>query len=249
MTGAPVTVLDEAIARRAERRGLTADLQAMRYANGYGVGRSDTPPRRALYVGVGHGLDALLALADGVAEKVTGVDPFIATHGNDDDDYETLVELIADLGLASRFDLHRSTIEDYRPARGKQADLVIINDVLHHIFETKEVLSRSSMFKDAVALLERLKEISAPNARLVIGDVSRHGIRPLLGRWGLLHHWIDYRTKQNWREWDAAAQTAGWKNGSIRNYTPYGQRHVSAFFAGPLARYTVCNKYYIAYEK
>lgn len=238
--------LEEAIRERARRRSLTGSLDGMRCANGYLF--AGGPARNTLYVGIGHGLDALLALTDGEVEKAVGVDPFIAEHGNDEDDYETLKRLIAELGLSGRFLLYKEVIQDYQPPKGDTADLIVINDVLHHIFETAEPLRQSTLYPHAVALFGRLQEIASPDTRLVIGDVSRHGLRPLLGRLGLLHPWIDYSTKQNWREWDAAARQAGWERTGISNYTPYRARRLALLFQGPVARYTLCNKYFLTYR-
>lgn len=241
------TSLEAAIHARMLRRSLTGSLEGMRYANGYAF--VDSPANNTLYVGVGHGLDALLALADDHMKKAIGVDPFIAEHGNDEDDEATLARLIADLGLAGRFVLHKGVIQDYRPAKSDLPDLVVINDVLHHIFETRERLRRSALYPQAVELFQHLHEISAPGARLVIGDVSRHGLRQLLGRIGLHQAHIDWNTKQNWREWDAAVRRGGWRRLAATDYVPYRLRSLRSVVRGPLARYTVLTKYYLHYAR
>jgi hypothetical protein len=238
--------LDEAIRTRARRRGLTGSLTGMRYANSYLF--ADGSARNALYVGVGHGLDALLALADGHVDRAIGVDPFIAEHGNDEDDQATLARLIADLGLAGRFVLHKGIIQDYRPASDDAPDMVVISDVLHHIFETPEPLRRSALYPKAAALFRHLREIAAPDARLVIGDVSRTGLRPLLGRIGLHQTYIDWNTKQNWREWDAAITLAGWRRVRLDDYIPHRLGGLKGRLPGAVLRYTLCNRYVMTYR-
>lgn len=239
--------LEAAIHTRMLRRGLTGSLAGMRYANSYVF--ADGPANHAVYVGVGHGLDALLALADGHVEKVVGVDPFISEHGNDGGDEATLERLIAELGFTERFALHNGIIQDYQPDKGNLPDLIIINDVLHHIFETSERLSCSPLGPTAVKLFHNLGRIAAPNARLVIGDVSRHGLRPLLGRVGLHQAYIDWNTKQNWREWDEVIRLAGWRYLAAVDYVPYALRYLRPVIRGPIFRYSILTKYYLHYGR
>lgn len=241
--------LEDVIETRARRRGLSADLARLRHANRYVYPESDgSRPRQALYVGIGHGLDALLALIDGVVETVVGVDPYMATHGNDDDDYQALIDLVEEFGLAERFTVRRGLIQDYEPDGGEGPDRIVINDVLHHIFETAEPLRASAMFPDAVALFGRLRALSAPGARLVLGDVSRHGLRPLAGRVGLFRRAVDYTTKQDWREWDAAVQQCGWRRLALVDYVPYGLARWRGLLHGWPARYSLCEKYFLTYS-
>ncbi|MGF1610071.1 MAG: class I SAM-dependent methyltransferase [Kiloniellales bacterium] len=240
--------LEAVIETRSRRRGLSADLARLRYANRYVYPEADTGrPRRVLYVGVGHGLDALLALIDGLVERVVGVDPYLATHGNDDEDYRALTDLLEEFGLNARFTVHRGLIQDYRCDGEEAPDRIVINDVLHHIFETAEPLRECAMFPDAVALFGRLRALSAPDARLVLGDVSRHGLRPLAGRLGLFHRAVDYTTKQDWCEWDAAVLEGGWRRLGLVDYVPYALAPWRTALRGWPARYSLCEKYFLTY--
>ena len=81
----------DAVISRGKRRGLTGDVVRLRYANDCFYNSVEQPSESVLYVGVGHGLDALLTLNDGLVNNITGVDPFIGEHGNDDEDYESLL--------------------------------------------------------------------------------------------------------------------------------------------------------------
>lgn len=242
-------LLDQAITARSQRRGLLADLGRLRYANGYIYGRRRRgAAQTVLYAGVGHGLDALLALLDGDAERIIGVDPYHAEEGSDDSDYLTLQQLIATCGLARQFELHRCTLDEYRWEPGNRIDRIVFNDVLHHIFVTRQALIRSPLFSDATRLFTHLHAAAAAQTQLVVGDVMRHGLRPLLARAGIIHSCIKYPTKQDWQEWDAAAKAGGWRRRSVINYLPYRLRRLQAVCAGPLARYLICDRYYLTYD-
>jgi hypothetical protein len=233
---------------RAKKRGLTGDFARLRYANGYIFDRSSTRPRYVLYVGIGHGLDALLALLDGKCTAVVGVDPYVAADGNDEEDYSDLITLIKDLKLGDRFEVHRKTIAVYLATSHPVADRIIVNDVLHHIFLTTEPLRQSELFERVQTLFAMLRKVAGSNTKLIVGDVSRTGMRPVLGRLGLYHASIKYRTKQNWREWDAAISAAGWRRQCLIDYVPYRLRHIRRWLISPLWRYTILDKYFLIYE-
>ena len=218
----------------------------MRYLNDCLFG--DIPSRRpgtTLYVGVGHGLDALLALQQGLTEKIVGVDPYISTDGNDDQDYQALVDEIDALQLTDRFQVHRSTIEEYIPGASDRFDCIICNDVLHHIFVTKQLLTRSSLMTPAEDLFRNMLSVANPGCTLVISDVERHGLRPMLSRWGLMGGNVNYRTKQSRGQWVEAATAGGWSRVSEINYVPWRLRGQRAIWSGRLGRFTLCDKYHL----
>jgi SAM-dependent methyltransferase len=247
-------ILKQAMEKRAKHRGLKVDFERMRYFNSalfedeIGVVNSNT-----LYVGCGHGHDALLALLDGLTQCVVGVDPYISGHGNNDEDYRLLGEIIDELDLAGRFAVKRMLIQDYLEETDQKFDRIVINDVLHHIFVTDERLTKSDLFSDAVELFASLSEVLTDDGALLIADVGRHGFRQYVHRvarpLGVSHFQGNYTHKQQWNEWDAAVQKGGWRLMALRNYVPYGLREHSNMLGGALGRATLCDKYFLTYRK
>ena len=242
--------LEAAIRARASRRGLHADGVRLRYANrclfgGVPGGKVGA----ALYVGVGHGLDALLALEQNLTGTIVGVDPYIGGHGNDDEDYEGLLAAIDGLGMGERFTVSRSRIEDYLPQASDRFDCIIFNDVLHHIFVTEALLSRSDGYAGAVRLFRDLLAVSRPRCTLVIGDVERHGLRPFLTRHRLLRGSVNYKTKQPRNEWAKAAIEGGWSPAGQANYIPWRFRGQRPLWSGTLGRFTLCDKYFLYFSR
>ncbi len=240
--------LNEAIQTRAKHRGLKVDIDRMRYFNArlYDVGAGDIA-RQTLYVGVGHGHDALLAIVDHQTERVIGVDPFISGHGNDDEDLRLLGEVVDDLNLADHFAIRRMFIQEYLDEPHDKVDRIVCNDVLHHIFETDERLANSAMFTDAVELFGRFRDAAADDGILIIADVGRHGLRQYVH--GVSRPLGNYTRKQQWREWDTALREAGWQRNSVRNYVPYGLRAYENLLCGWLGRATICDKYFLTYRR
>ncbi|MBM3567478.1 MAG: methyltransferase domain-containing protein [Alphaproteobacteria bacterium] len=240
--------LGDAMAERAARRGLRLDLARLERADAWLFGGVPAPIERALFVGVGHGHDALWGLMEGRFESVLGVDPYVGAHGNDDRDFQALQSLIADAKLTQRFAVERTTVEDYL-GRNPDArfDAIICNDVLHHIFETAAPLSRSELAARAGVLFGSMRR-AAPNGWLVVSEVERHGLRPVMTRCGLLGGDVNYATKQPREEWDAAIRAAGWTRLAAENYIPYALRTSAPLWSGTLGRYTVCDRYRLIYR-
>ena len=237
-----------AIAKRAARRGLHVDIERLRYANQRLFDGVTHKRGRALYVGVGHGHDALLALTDGLCNAVVGVDPYLGEHGNDTEDYDDLLSTIETLGLGARFTVARQTIQDYLATAAERFDCIIFNDVLHHIYVTAKPLHADTCFAEAERLFEDLTSIASADATLVIADVERHGLRPLLTRAGVLKGNIDYATKQAREEWTAAATAGGWHPTGTANYIPWRFRAQTGLWSGTVGRWTLCDKYFLWFE-
>jgi len=197
-------------------------------------------------MGVGHGLDALLALYDGLVDSVVGVDPYIGEHGNDDEDYGNLLDVIAELDFANRFSVERKTGQEYLASSDENFDVIVFNDVLHHIFCTEERLTHSAELQDAAALFKSLRLVGA---RLVVGEPGRHGLRQYLAKRRFVKTTVNYSTKQSWRQWDAAARAGGWVRMGLQNYVPYALRRQASFLGGAIGRATVCDKYFLYYGK
>ena len=179
----------------------------------------ELPFSNVLYVGIGHGLDAVLNLVTSRFGSVTGVDPYLETDGNGDIDYDNLLELRQRLGLEHRLHVFRQTIQEFLQATPCTFDLVVIMDVLHHMFVTTARLNESDLKDEAVGLFRLLRQRCKKN--LVVLECERHGLRPLVERHGILRGHIDYSTKQCWQEWDAVIRTGGFRFLRKRNYIPF----------------------------
>ncbi len=246
--------LNQAIIRRAKHRGLRVDFERMSYFNSqlFHVG-SNKPVKQTLYVGVGHGHDALLAIADNQTERVIGVDPFIGGHGNDDEDFKLLVDVIGELELTDRFIVKRMFIQEHLKDAVEKVDWIVCNDVLHHIFVTNERLTKSDLFPGAVALFKSFLDASTDDGVLILADVGRHGLRQYIHGvarpLGFARFQGNYTHKQQWTEWDAAAREAGWQRQSVRNYLPFALKAHKSLLGGWLGRATLCDKYFLTYRR
>ncbi len=232
---------------RAERVGNFVDLERRRYLNDWIYGPRTEKPSRVLYVGVGNGFEPLLALADGLCDEVVGIDPYIETDGNGDEDHKSLLILIEKMGMNDRFKVIRKTVQEYLEDVDNKFDLIIFNHVLHHIFWLDEKLSDSPEFDDAKKLFADLIDVTADNGEMVISELCRSGVRPFLSNHKLVKSFVNYRTKQDWQEWDKAANTGGWKRRSLTNYVPYRLRTVPWVCAGKLGRMTLVETYLLRY--
>lgn len=240
--------LADLVKQRAEKRGLSVSLEKMEYATqAFFAPLPEGRFENALFVGVGHGHDALVALAGKKIIRVVGVDPYIESDGNGEEDYQSLLETIRSLGLTDHFVVHKATIQEFLIDNHETFDLIVIADVLHHIFVSLEPLSKSVLFDDAKSLFSTLKDV-APNGYLAISDVQRHGLRPWLHRVGLLPGSVDYRTKQSHRQWDYVVTQAGWSGIGFKNYLPYRLRKITFLLDGLWGRWSLCDKYFLYYK-
>jgi len=243
-------MLSEMINKRLIRRGLTGNFIKLRYANDCVYRNIMGTSNNILYVGIGHGLDAILALSYKNISKITGIDPYISEHGNDDEDYESLLNLISELGLEEKIHLKRHTIQEWitnKPIH-ENYDVIICNDVLHHIFWTKDYLTKSKYSTDAINLFKSLSEACAEDGILIISEPERHGLRQTLTKLGVLKSCVNYSTKQPRNEWIKVAEGGGWKLVNETNYVPWALRAYSLVFSGLIGRYTACDKYILTFS-
>jgi 2-polyprenyl-3-methyl-5-hydroxy-6-metoxy-1,4-benzoquinol methylase len=244
---ARVRDLEEHVNRRAERRGLSINVVRLRYAC---ESLLAPVPRRAresvLCVGVGHGHDALLNLLEGRYGRVTGVDPFNEADGNGDGEYRELRALIDEWGLGNRFEVRRVTIGDFLESDDRRYGLVLMSDVLHHIFVTRQPLRHSEEYGGAVALFRALKNRAAEGGMMAISDVQRSGPRPWLQRLGFLGRQVEYATKQNWCEWKGAAKRGGWRFARHDWYVPWALRGAARII--PWAVRPACDRYHLYFD-
>lgn len=249
MNGNLVQLVETSIEKRAERRQLHVSLAHMRYVQECFFEDIPAPCRgKALYVGCGHGHDALLALLDGFVTSVVGIDPY-EEGGNDNEDYVELLSLIDACGLTDRFTVLRGDAVSYvRDVQG-EFDLIVCADVMHHIFETPDILHRSDLYDGAVQVFGDFATACTPHGMMAISEVHRHALRPFLKNLGVLKGHVDYTTKQNWGAWSRTATAGGWSLSAVRNYIPYAFRGQRWWWSGILGRYTLCDRYFLYHSK
>ena len=242
-------MLEALIAERATRRTeITTSLVKLKYAtNCFFEPLSHKQFKKALYVGVGHGHDALLALQTGIVENVVGCDPFLENDGNGDRDWLALTTFINNNGLSERFAVRRTSAAEFLQANKEKFDLVVMADVAHHMWVTKHPLNTSALFESAVEFF-RLLRLAAPESYLAFSDVQRHGLRQWLNRLGILRGCVDYTTKQSHKQWALAICAAEWKPLAMQNYVPYNLRMLGKVVKGRMGRWTVCDRYHMYFK-
>ena len=244
------SLLAEKINERAKRRRLTVSMAKMRYAHNlfFKHFKGQKFPN-ALYVGVGHGHFALLSLLDEIADNIVGVDPYYDKDGNSEYEYEELISTINELKLEKRFKVVKSTVEEYlESVINERFDLIVLSDVLHHIYDSRVLLTESSSWHECIKLFSKLKDNSEPGAVMTIHELQRHGLRPWLARIGIINSNINYDKKQNERQWIKAAKQGGWKLDRIDTYIPHSCRNWGWLFNNWLGRYTLSNRYTIYFK-
>ena len=214
------TIINE----RALRRNLSITFTKMKYAlNEFLDINTPSLAKRALFIGVGQGHNAILAMLEGRIENIDGVDPYVGSDGNDDYDYYELKKLISLYKLDDNFFIHKESIEEFLLKNKNKYDLIVIEDVLHHIFVTCELLSKSILYESSKKLFWDLWEASSKGCILAIAESPRNGLRPFLVKNRLLRESVDYSTKQPSIEWCKVANKK-WSFISYKNYIPYSLR-------------------------
>lgn len=245
-TDGGLQLLSEAMGERATRRRLTATLEKMVYASDLAFQPLEAPLLDVLYVGIGHGHDAMLNLVTSRFGSVTGVDPYVETDGNGDIDYGNLLELRRRLELEHRLHVFRQTIQEFLQSTTRTFDLIVVIDALHHMFVTTARLTESDLKDEAVGLFRLLRQRC--KKYLVVLECERHGLRPFAESYGILRSNINYSTKQAWQEWDAVIRATGFRLLRKKNYIPFALHWVPTFLlGGQFGLRTVCNRAILHY--
>jgi hypothetical protein len=230
-------------------KGLNISINKMQYLNNVILSKKSKKYENALFVGVGHGHDVLLHLINENIKKADGVDPYFAEDGNDDYDYKNLIDLTKHIGLDKKLTVYKNTIQTYLNDCKKNYDLIILPDVLHHIFVTKDLLNQSQLFEKCVDLFKSFYTKTNYECDLIITDAPRFGFRPNLVKRGLIKTNVNYETKQPFNQWKFAAEEAGWKHISTEFYIPYALRHFSLILKIPILSWFISNRYILKFKK
>ena len=238
----------EIIAARNVRRGIRIHPAGMQYMVDW-IFESVPSGGHALFIGVGHGHDALVALLGGWIDSAVGVDPYVETDGNGPEDYVQLLELREHLGLRDRFEVRREGIEEYLKNCAQLFDVVICGDVLHHIFVESGDLRTSATSSRIRDLFSQLGKAVHPGGHLVITEITPLGLRPIASRLGLDPARVTYDTKHTWSEWHGCVPPSVWKIEHVASYVPYALRAWRFLLAGRFGRVTVSDRYRMAYRR
>lgn len=122
-------------------------------------------------------------------------------------------------------------------------------DVLHHVFVSTEVLRKTPQYGDAVKMFEALRSILNPEGVLVVSEVQRNGLRPWLKNRNFIQGNVNYRTKQNWREWKHAMESGGFRFQNLNIYVPYRLRKFRFLLNSRLGLLTACDRYFLTLSK
>ncbi len=239
----PDDVMKQVILERTSLKSLSGTFEKFKYLNNVLFEKINSKNNFFLFVGVGHGLDSIMALKQGHANYIEGIDPYFSEDGNGEEDYKTLKNLIKKIGLNNKFKLLKTTFDKYYLRNKKKFDEIVINDVLHHIFVTCENLNQSKLHDKAVNMFIKLRRLLKEDGFLVISDVNRIGFRQFLVNKKIIKSCVDYSTKQNWNQWYGALKKAGWYLEHLENYVPFHLRAFRKILKGKLGRYTICEKY------
>ncbi|HEX3031203.1 MAG TPA: methyltransferase domain-containing protein [Bacillota bacterium] len=206
------------------------------------------PFKNALYIGLGRGMDAVLALGAGYVEKITGVDPYIEEDGSGTTEYSHLIKAIDEGDLHDRLKVEVTKIQDFLKETTETYDLIVANDVLHHMFVTTMPLENSSLFAPATSLFTDLAKVCRPGAFLIISEVNRNGLLPLLKKLKLSSSPVNFPTKQNWQQWHKAiTHHNNWHPFRQKHLLPYSLRNLNFLLQGPLPG-SLSNRYQLFYS-
>lgn len=242
--------LRKAIKKRSIGRKLNITYESLEYCLAY---LQDKPLSKisklsALFIGVGQGHEALLALKNDLFYVVTGLDPFIEEDGNGEQDYHDLLDLIEAENLFDRFKVFKMDFDAFYDSfkeTMQSYDVIIMNDVLHHIFCTEDKIQESNLHRACVDFFLRLSKFCHNDTKIIISDVEKTGMRPFLCKLEVVKSHINYNTKQNYKNWLSCALKAGYRLDACKVYVPYKLRRYSFLLDNFFGLKTLCNKYYL----
>jgi 2-polyprenyl-3-methyl-5-hydroxy-6-metoxy-1,4-benzoquinol methylase len=170
--------------------------------------------RRVLDVGCGPGTWALWAALHGAA-SVLGIEP--EADGSTTGALGTMRRLIADLDMAGRVSARDALLQNlvHEPPG---FDVVILFNVINHL--DQEAVERLHLDPQAqervVAILERLHQLLAPGADIVVADCARSNLWASLGLTNPLAPTVRWDAHQNPEMWAIVFERAGYRIRDLR---------------------------------
>lgn len=254
MTSSKIEILEKNIEDRKKRlshkgTNLNVSLNKMQYSNKIFIGKYNKKYKNALFIGVGHGHDVLLSFFNSYISRADGVDPYYSSDGNDSVDYNNLLNLIDNLDLNKKFILHKQTIQTYLAKCNEKYDLIVLPDVLHHIFVTESLLEKSKLFDECTFLFQSLYKVSRDKCDLLISDAPRTGLRIILSNNKIIENNVDYKTKQPHKQWKLAIEKSGWFHQETEYYIPYFLKKFTFILKFKIFSWFFANRYFISFRK
>ncbi len=239
--------LAEVISEKADERDLTISYDKLIYNIETWIDGVENRGR-VLDIGCGGGFALCLLCARYEFDYGIGVDPYIPEDGNDEEDYKALINLITDMGFRDRIEIFRSPIKIFFENHFEESnfDLVLMRDVLHHIFPSEKPLYKNfNMSEDCEKLLVNVRKRLHNKGTLLIEEVARTGLRQIL----LKSKNVSYYNKQNISEWKKVLDAAGFKKIEVRTYVPYCLRLLRKLLDNPFGRKLCCTRYFLICRK
>jgi SAM-dependent methyltransferase len=243
-----MSILRRYMEQRANRQGLGTTLEKLAYVQNHFSAALTEQGKRALYVGVGNGHDAVYCLLRGAVQQVVGVDPYLSEQGNPAD-RTPLMQLVDECGLGRQIEIVVSTIEDYLRKSNESFSAVVMFDVLHHIFPHRQPLWGGEHQAQAVALAGELYKHLDPGGILLVQETEPWGLRQILTRLGVMGGKVDYGAKQHWRQWSRIMAAAGFTLERRVVYIPWALRRMKAFLNNGIGLYTVSDRNIMVFRK
>jgi spermidine synthase len=241
-------ILERFVAQRARERNLSITFDKLAYVQSHIISELSSHGERVLYVGVGHGHDAVYCLLKGAVKKAVGVDPYLTNPGNPQDRIN-LNQLLEQTGLQDRFQVVVGTIEKYIEHSEQSFSAIVMFDVLHHIFEVRGRLSHCGRAGQAAQLAQRLSDHLEPGGVIIVQETEPWGLRQAITRMGLLSSQVVYKTKQHWRQWADMLTGPGLRLKAKMVYLPWRLRGLRGFLNNSLGLYTASDRLIMIFEK
>lgn len=181
---------------------------------------------RILDVGCGRGAMSFWAALAG-ASYVLGIEP--ERHGATSGTSDVFEGLITDLGLDTRVELRRSTLEELEPTDAR-FDLAILYNVINHIDEKSvtKLHSDRSARASYIQLLLHLRSLLTTGATVIVADCGRKNFWNRLGLSSPFASSIEWDKHQEPEQWAQLFEQCGFVVRDVRWSYLYPFRRLTA---------------------